>query len=121
MIRVFSSQKQKIGENGENEAVQYLVRKNFSIVERNVSFRIGEIDIVAKKNGVFYFFEVKSGFFGSIVRPEENLHFYKIKKFLKAVNFYRAQHNIREYKIQAIIVLFQKEGGVRIETLDLVL
>lgn len=49
------------GAAGEDEAVQYLVRNGYQVLERNVRFRIGEIDVVAKKKGRLHFVEVRSG------------------------------------------------------------
>ncbi|MEK7106423.1 MAG: YraN family protein, partial [Patescibacteria group bacterium] len=39
----------------------FLMKQGFTILERNVANKFGEIDIVAKKKGLVYFFEVKAG------------------------------------------------------------
>jgi len=48
-----------IGDLAEDEACKYLVSKQYSILERNWRTRYCEIDIVAKKNNLLYFIEVK--------------------------------------------------------------
>lgn len=89
----------KIGNFGENVAVKYLKQKDYQILDRNYSFRIsgspqnGEIDIVAKKEGIISFIEVKTliktslGRQGSdlqkLGRPEEKVDFFKQKKLIK--------------------------------------
>ena len=51
--------KRKVGNKGEDEAVQYLEEQGLHILERNFRTREGEIDIVAEDGGVLVFFEVK--------------------------------------------------------------
>ena len=50
MPKVFTSETQKIGEIGENIAVKFLVKHDFSILDRNYTKKWGEIDIVAEKD-----------------------------------------------------------------------
>ena len=52
--------KDKLGTLGENLAVDYLVRRDYRILERNFRNRIGELDIVASKGGMLCFVEVKT-------------------------------------------------------------
>ena len=52
--------KRKLGIAGEDLASEYLRAHGFQILERNVRTRFGEIDIVAKKKGEWYFVEVKT-------------------------------------------------------------
>lgn len=48
------------GRHGEQIAVDYLADHGYTILERNWQLRIGEIDIIASKDHVIYFFEVKT-------------------------------------------------------------
>jgi putative endonuclease len=48
------------GRAGEDQAADYLTRHGYRILERNWQKKIGEIDIIAKKDGIIYFFEVKT-------------------------------------------------------------
>ena len=50
----------KSGEIGEELAAIMLVEKGYRIIARNFLCRMGEIDIVAYKNGVIAFVEVKT-------------------------------------------------------------
>lgn len=53
------TRKQK-GDDGENRAAAYLERHGFQIVARNWRVRSGEIDIIAQKENVLVFVEVKA-------------------------------------------------------------
>ncbi len=63
--------KQRIGRWGEQLAADYLVRKGFAIVERNLRTPFGEIDLVARMAGLTIFVEVKTRTSLSFGLPEE--------------------------------------------------
>lgn len=121
MIRIFTSKTQQIGEKGEELAVVFLMKQGFKVLERNVHSRNGEIDIVAKKGKVTYFFEVKAGKAGTWFNPAQNLTKDKLAKFHKAVQYYVFTHRIKDYKVQGIVVLLDEKGDreATIELLDL--
>ena len=50
----------KIGDLGEDIAIVFLEKRGFQIVERNYRTKLGEIDIVAERDGFYYVFEVKT-------------------------------------------------------------
>ena len=53
--------KQKFGKCGEDLASAFLQNKGYKIIERNFRFgRNGEIDIIAKKDDLVLFVEVKN-------------------------------------------------------------
>jgi len=52
MPKIFTSEKQKIGELGENIAVGFLMKRDFSVLERNYTKKWGEIDILVNNAGV---------------------------------------------------------------------
>lgn len=51
---------QKLGEAGEEIAVEYLTKKGYQIVEQNYRCRNGEIDVIAKDQDMIVFVEVKT-------------------------------------------------------------
>lgn len=119
MIRIFTSITQEIGLFGENLAAQFIKSNGFKVVERNMSNKFGEIDIVTKKGKIFHFFEVKTGRVGSGINPAENLSKAKISKFIKSVEYYCLVNKIGEYKLQAIIVMIGDGSKSSIEILDI--
>ena len=50
----------KIGKIGEDIATNYLIEEQYNILSRNYNCRIGEIDIIARKDDIICFVEVKS-------------------------------------------------------------
>ncbi len=118
MIRVFTSKTQRRGEEGEAAAVDFLKNKGFSIVARNVANSHGEIDIVAKKKGIHYFFEVKAGIAGGWMNPAENLTKKKLAKIYRSVEYYCLMNKIVEYRVEGIVVLFGPDG-TKVEILDI--
>ena len=48
------------GVKGEEVATKYLEKKGFLIVNRNYRKKWGELDIVAEKEGIVHFVEVKT-------------------------------------------------------------
>lgn len=51
---------QNVGRLGEDMAAEFLRKKSYTIVQRNFRFARGEIDIVASKDNVLIFVEVKT-------------------------------------------------------------
>lgn len=106
MPKVFTSQKQKIGQLGENIAEKFLMKHGFSIKERNYTQKWGEIDIVAEKDNKIRFVEVKSvsvrglndvsHVTGDNYRAEDNMHPWKLERLARAIQTYLASRKIPE-------------------------
>lgn len=103
-----------IGALGEEIARNYLVRKGYRIIESNFRKPWGEIDIIAEKERVVRFVEVKaiSGRWDNISResselmPEEQIHSAKLGKIARTAELYMAEKGDgREYQIDAVGVL----------------
>lgn len=92
----------KLGDIAEQKGCDHLIALGYEVVDRNFHCRFGEIDIVAKRDGVYHFFEVKSG---SNYNPIYNITPAKLQKIIKAVNIYLKQKNINcAYSIDALTV-----------------
>ena len=92
----------EIGNLAEDKAVEFLENNQYRIVERNFYSRFGEIDIIAMKDKIYHFVEVKSG---NSFEPIYNITPSKLKKIIKTMNFYLKKQKINNaYQIDAIIV-----------------
>lgn len=61
-MKRFTSPTQQKGEVGEKIALEYIVNDGFTVIETNYTKKTGEIDIVATKQGILHFIEVKTLF-----------------------------------------------------------
>ena len=91
----------EIGKIGENITETFLMKHGFTVIERNYRTRHGEIDIVAKKDNIIRFVEVKSvkvrGFLhidNLAVKPEDNLTNDKWSKIVISIEIYLQHKNI---------------------------
>ncbi len=64
------TKKKRIGSIGEVEATAYLQKKGYDILEKNWRFHSAEIDIIAKKNDMLIFIEVKARTSDKFGKPE---------------------------------------------------
>lgn len=106
--------KQKLGQIGEDCACKYLEKNSYKIIDRNYLKKWGEIDIVAKKDKKIHFIEVKAVSRSYSViretlvveqsllrdkqsdgyRPEDNIHPWKLKRLGRAVQSYLLDKDI---------------------------
>lgn len=79
---------QKLGKNGEQEAVKFLQKKGLTIIE--VNWRTGklEIDIIAKDKGELVIIEVKTRGSNAFGEPEVFVNKRKQNNLIKAANAY---------------------------------
>ncbi len=91
----------KKGNLAEDRAVEFLQNNGFKIVERNFYSRFGEIDIVALKDEVLHFIEVKSGKGEPIYKITPS----KISKIQKTIEFFLNKIKLDfDYCIDGLIV-----------------
>ena len=107
--------KKKIGALGENMACRFLVKHGFRILDRNYSKKWGEIDIVAEKDKIFRFIEVKSivSYETNRYRPEENVHYQKLKRLSRVIQTYLLDKKVSyetEWQIDVLAVFLDLEN-----------
>lgn len=108
------SQKRKFGNLGERIAEKHLTKRGYTIVDRNYQKPWGEIDIVAKKNGVITFIEVKTRDLKHVENylAEYSINRFKIRKLQKICETYlvekRYSYN-QKWQIDVIAISINKE------------
>lgn len=117
----------EIGKAGEDAAVAYLEDRGYRVQARNYAnrtgLRLGEIDVVAEKEGEIIFFEVKSAFLvaeSEVRLPEWQITRSKLRKMEKAAAIYLKDKRLtdREYSFDAIAVTFREGKQPEIRHLD---
>jgi putative endonuclease len=104
-MKKFTSSQQRKGELGETIACIYLAGKGFEVIERNYTRKCGEIDVIARKNGITYFVEVKSVSHGTgLVRPEDNMNIFKQRKMAKTIAVYLMSHSVAEWQCDLVCI-----------------
>jgi len=78
----------KTGAAGEQIATHYLAQQGYTILERNYRFKKAEIDIIARKEKILLFVEVKTRRAQKFGYPEESVNAKKEALFLLAAEEY---------------------------------
>lgn len=82
------SYNKEIGSYGEILSINYLIKNGYFILDKNYRNRLGEIDIVCKKNDILVFIEVKSRYTNTYGSPMESVTYYKQKQIIKISKLY---------------------------------
>lgn len=85
--------KKSLGDFGENFTVKYLKKNGYKIVSQNFHSRYGEIDIIAVKNDILAFVEVKARAYNSLFKPREAVDYYKQNKIIKTAQLFMMAYN----------------------------
>ena len=78
-----TSTKQRLGQWGERLAADYLIEQGYLILDRNVRTKYGEIDLIASKDKVTVFIEVKTRRSTALGFPEISVDRKKQKKLVE--------------------------------------
>jgi len=114
----------RTGNLGEKIAENYLKKKGYQVLDKNYSFRMqgnplkGEIDIVAKKDDIITFIEVKTLWQtrGNFFSPEEKVNFGKQKKLVKMAESWLMEKKIplnSKWQIDVIGIEINKPSFAR--------
>jgi putative endonuclease len=95
----------------ESIACNYLVGNGYSIFERNLSTKLGEIDILAKKDNVLVLVEVKGKNSEKFGHPLEFITKSKLLKIKKAYNLLLSEGVLPEHEVVRIDVIYFKPNS----------
>ena len=108
------SQNSQIGVIGEKAAADFIVKHGFNILATNYRMPYGEIDVVAEKDGVIHFIEVKTSKFypDSAFLPEVRVNARKIRNLKKLCETYlREAHVSQDQPWQIDVISVILDGG----------
>lgn len=116
------SSRKDIGNQGETSVCAYLQKLGFRILGRNISFKTGELDIVAQKGRIIHIVEVKTLLCQEFPQarnpqdrydPTDNLSTYKLRKVMRTAEWYLAQQGWEgEWQIDGALVWLRARDGV---------
>lgn len=98
----------------EGEAARYLEKAGYAILERNYRTRAGEIDLIARKENLLIFVEVKMRSSEAFGRPEEAIDSRKQKKIIEIAQLYLAEHPSPTQDIRFDVIAITSEGPQRL-------
>ena len=103
--------KKDTGKIGEILAQKYLESLGYRLIEKNFNCRYGELDIIAGKENILIFVEVKTRTSDLFGKPEESVGIQKIKRLRKISELYiSGRKNIHKLDIRFdIISIFIKK------------
>ena len=120
-VNISSKTTKEVGNLGEKVAALYLERHGFSIRDRNVTRKTGEIDIVGEETNTLHFVEVKTnmvdefpeeGSTGDEYDPSLNLHEQKIRKVARTGELYVLEEDWGgEYQVDGCLVWLRRRDG----------
>jgi putative endonuclease len=101
----------KIWDIGEIVAIKYLQSKWYIIETTNFKFgRFWEVDIIAKKDWLVVFFEVKYRVWDKFWTPEEAITKPKLRKFRRTIDYYCSKNNIDFWSIRFDVIAIIKKA-----------
>lgn len=77
---------------GENVAIDYLLQKGYTFIEKNWRYKHWEIDIIVSLKNVLHFVEVKTRSSSKYGNPEESISLAKMNALKKGIEQYLIMH-----------------------------
>ncbi len=96
------------GKKGEDLAEAYIRDLGFDILERNWRYRRSEIDLIASRQNVLHFIEVKTRTSTEFGYPEESVSNKKLRSMIRCGTAFLYQHpgwKVVQYDILSIILI----------------
>ena len=105
-----TSSNRSVGDWGEREAARYLKRQRYELLERNWRVRMGEIDIIAQKDGELVFVEVKASSTLSAIAPEYRVGMRKQKKLRTLAQAYLRNRTDMPESVRFDVISLWRDG-----------
>ena len=103
-----------VGSMGESIAAKYLHRKGYHIIENNYRTRYAEIDLIARKNNLLVFIEVKTRVGERYGSPEEAISHNKLYRLVKNAQAYIVRRScMKEYRIDAVCIVLDESNCLK--------
>ena len=108
----------ELGKKGEQLAVDYLIKRGYTIVQRNYRFQKAEVDIIAKIKDTLAIVEVKTRSTTDFGNPQDFVKPKQIQRLVKAVDEYVIVNKL-DVEVRFDIIAIVKQGkGYNIEHLE---
>jgi putative endonuclease len=112
------AQHNELGKKGEQLAVDFLLKNNYAIIERNYRFDKAEVDIIARIKDTLAIIEVKTRSSTDFGNPQDFVKPKQIQRLVKAVDEYV---NVNDLDVEVrfdIIAIVKENNNFNIEHLE---
>lgn len=96
--------RKQIGDYGENIAAEFLIKKGWKIIQRNLKASYQEMDILALKDGTFAFIEVKTRLSDSLGGADYAITGRKMRNLKRGIRKFIHRHKIDENLIRLDLI-----------------
>lgn len=110
--------RQTVGWYGERLAEHYLVELGAELLARNYRIPFGEIDLVVMHDGELVAVEVKTRTALDVERPEEAVHWWKLRRIKQALTAYAADTDLLELPWRMDVVAIELDLNGKVLRLD---
>lgn len=108
-----------LGKWGEGVAADYLEQQGYSILERGWRSGHKDIDLIAFKQGILAFVEVKTRKNNAYIQPQQAVDRHKIKLLMTAANRYICNNNIdAEIRFDIVAITGSDYSNYKIEHIE---
>jgi len=97
------------GKLGEQKATDFLIKKGYTIKEKNYRYLKAELDIIAQKEAVLAVVEVKSRSSEFLENIADTVNQKKIRLLVAAADHYVVEHNL-DVDVRFDIITIRKKG-----------
>ncbi|HAG10758.1 MAG TPA: YraN family protein [Desulfotomaculum sp.] len=110
-----SNQRQNLGRRGEDEAVSYLRKKGYILLQRNYRCPLGEIDVIAKDSKTLVFIEVRARSSERFGTPQESVNRNKMLKIHRVAQYYlkTVQKEEEPVRFDVLALMFDLENQLK--------
>ncbi|MDI9501769.1 MAG: YraN family protein [Tissierellia bacterium] len=92
------------GKQGEEQAREFLVKKGYKILDANFSTKIGELDLIASKDGLLVIVEVKRRKNARHGYPREAVHLHKQRQIIRLTQWYIQKHQLHHMQVRFDVI-----------------
>lgn len=108
----------ELGKKGEQLAINFLIKNEYKILEKNYRYLKAEVDIIAQKKNILVVVEVKTrstNYFGD---PQDAVNPKKIKHLVSAIDYYIIDKDLDVEVRFDIIAIIHQNNKTKIEHLE---
>ena len=108
------SARHEVGRRGEQLVAEQLTKAGYKVLERNYRCALGELDLMAEKEGEVVFVEVRTKRQPCMFRPEESITREKALRLARLAEYYMARTDRGDcpWRIDVVAVELASDGSM---------